>query len=337
MILKYIKHKLSPYEALPLEKNNQKHSNKKKTQLEFSSFGKSNSNKIFYVIKRSPGAGLFSNFIYVLNHLKIASSNNFIPIVDMENFITIYNEKLRINKTFNAWNYYFETKIKINLSKVYNSKKIIFSTNKYSSDFKHNIDNKEFRNLFNKWFKIKKIFLLEADKFYQKFFYNQKTLAIHYRGTSYKTSANHPFPATFKQVDLYIKKLLIKGNYTKIFLCTEDLKFLNFIKKKYGNLIVYKDSYRSFKDDAFKIYPRKSHRYQLGKEILLESLIISKCDAFLHATTNVSEFVKFLDKKKQIKYFKLDNGLNSSNEYVAKWLWYYKSLMPTSLGGFKIK
>ena len=43
------------------------------------------------------------------------------------------------------------------------------------------------------------------------------------------------------------------------------------------------------------------HRYKLGKEILIESLLISKCDGFLYCNTNVSEFVKFLDNKKKIK------------------------------------
>ena len=80
---------------------------------------------------------------------------------------------------------------------------------------------------------------------------------------------------------------------------------------------------------------RKNHRYNLGKEILIEALILSKCQGFLHAKTNVSEFVKFLDDKKKIKYFNLDNGNNSSNEYIAMWLWYYKNTFPSFLGGFK--
>ena len=55
--------------------------------------GNKNKNKIFYVIRRSPGAGLFSNVTFVINHLKICDKYKFIPIIDMENFTTIYNEK----------------------------------------------------------------------------------------------------------------------------------------------------------------------------------------------------------------------------------------------------
>ena len=94
-------------DALPLFKKKDYISSR---SINFSlyNFGNRNKNKVFYVIRRSPGAGMFSNFIYVLNHLEIAKRNNFIPIVDMENFTTIYNEKEKIDNTYNAWEYYFE-------------------------------------------------------------------------------------------------------------------------------------------------------------------------------------------------------------------------------------
>ena len=49
--------------------------------------------KIFFVIKRHPGGGFFSNLLYVLTNLDYAHKNKLIPIVDMENFPTMYNEK----------------------------------------------------------------------------------------------------------------------------------------------------------------------------------------------------------------------------------------------------
>ena len=72
------------------------------------SLGEKNKDKVFYVIKRSPGTGFFSNVLFVINHLMIAKKNNYIPIVDMENFPTIYNEINEIFKIKNSWEYYFE-------------------------------------------------------------------------------------------------------------------------------------------------------------------------------------------------------------------------------------
>ena len=332
-MINFFKNFFLPFEAKPL--NNNPYTIESDLDLGFYKFGNKNPKKIFYVIRRTPGAGLFSNLIYVLNHLKIADSNKFIPIVDMKNFITIYNEKKNVKKTKNAWEYYFVNNAKYNLLNVYKSEKVIITGNKFIKSFSHNISTNEFRALFKKYFKIKKEFLQTAKKFSEKNFKNEKILAIHYRGTSYKTSANHPFPATTKQANEYINFLIKKYKYTKIFLCTEDLNFFYFMKKKFKNKILFLDTYRSLKDDSFRIYPRTFHRYKLGKEILIEALIMTYCNGFLHSKTNVSEFIKFIDRKKKINFFTLDNGFNSSNEYVARWLWYYKLFMPYNLGGFK--
>jgi len=82
-------------DALPLfEKKNS--ISKSFVNFRLYNFGSKNKKKVFYVIRRSPGAGMFSNFIYVLNHIEVAKRNDFIPVVDMENFTTIYNEREKI-------------------------------------------------------------------------------------------------------------------------------------------------------------------------------------------------------------------------------------------------
>ena len=330
---KLIKNFLLEKDAEPLFNNNEIDS-KLEINFDFYNFGKKNKNKIFYVIKRSPGAGLFSNLIYVFNHLEIAKKNNFIPIIDMENFITIYNEEKKIDNSFNAWDYYFEKINKYELQDVYKSKRVIITKDKFFKQFHNTISNLKFQKISSNYFKIKKKFLIQSDNFFKKFL-NENTLAVHYRGTSYKTSANHPFPTTHKQTINKINRLIASHNYEKIFLCTEDKEFYEKMKKNFKSNLYYLDTFRSKKDDAFKIFPRKFHRYQLGCEILLDALIISKCKGFLHTQTNVSEFVKFLDKKKRIKYYTLFNGLNTSNEYLASIMWYYKNIAPEIIGGFK--
>ena len=212
--------------------------------------------KIFYVIQRSPGAGMFSNLIFVLNHLIICEKHKFIPIIDMENFPTIYNEKNKIFKTLNSWEYYFKPVSKFQLDKIYNSQRTIISSNFNYKNFE--ITSKKVKNFYKKYIKIKKIYKIAANKFFERKIKNNKVLAVHYRGTSYKTSAGHPFPPTANQMKNTINHLLKKEKYNKIFLCTEDYKMFIFLKKIFKDKIIFKDSYRSCKDDAFKVYPRKT-------------------------------------------------------------------------------
>ena len=111
------------------------------TNISLHSFGSKNPNKTFYVIRRSPGAGMFSNLTFVLNHLKIAIEKKFIPIVDMENYPTIYNESNKINGTKNSWLYYFEQVSNYSLEEVYKSKNVLITKNTFYKSFTHKIYN----------------------------------------------------------------------------------------------------------------------------------------------------------------------------------------------------
>ena len=107
----------------------------KNLNLKELSFGDLNEDKIFYVIKRTPGTGMFSNITFILNHLKICEKFNFVPIIDMENFHTIYNEINNFRNNKNAWNYYFKSLNRFALNEVYKSKNVLITDNKFFNFF----------------------------------------------------------------------------------------------------------------------------------------------------------------------------------------------------------
>ena len=64
---------------------------------------------IYYIISvKNRGHGFFSNFYHVLFHISIANFYNWVPVVDMKNHQTLYNEKKKIFSTHNSWEYYFK-------------------------------------------------------------------------------------------------------------------------------------------------------------------------------------------------------------------------------------
>ena len=306
----------------------------KEPELIFKSFGELNEDKIFYVIKRSPGTGLFSNVTFVLNHLKICEKNNFIPIIDMDNFKTIYNENKKIKNTNNAWEYYFEKLNKFSLDEVYKSKNVLITSDKFFHFFTYNIDlDDQMIKILQTQIKINKI-LYKSYKRISNIFNGNKILGIHFRGTSYKRSPGHPFPATKRQMFEITKNLIKKEKIDKIFLVTEEQNYLNFFKKKFPDKIIHiKCCYRSNKNDAFKIYPRDRHRYKLGREALLETLLLSKCDHFIYLCSNVSSAAISFNLNKEQKRIEIKNGINSKNILISQFLWYLKSILPKSLGG----
>ena len=321
----------------PLEKNEYKIQTKFNLgkNLKIVSFGKHNKDKIFYIIKRTPGSGLFSNLTFVLNHISICNSFNLIPIIDMKNFTTIYNEQNKINGHYNVWEYYFEKLNKYSLKEVYQSQNVIICNSIFGPNMTLDMKKEKTKKIFNK-IKIKKNITNKFNLYMKRnFTKNEKILGVHFRGSTYKVAKTHPFPPTINLILEEVDLLLLKNNYKKIFLVTEEKKYLDAFKKKYGDLCITYDTFRMNKKDLFKIYPRKNHRYKMGEETIIDALILSKCNGLLFTRSNLISAAMLFSKKKQ-KYHEIFLGYNSRNKFVARWLWYIKCLLPKYLGGLRI-
>jgi hypothetical protein len=298
-------------------------------------FGNKNKDKIFYVIQRLDGGGMFSNLNFVIHHLKISQKLGCIPIIDMQNFPTKYNETNIINKQQNAWNYYFEPINKYKLSDIYKSKFVIISENKTNGqkefDTFKNLGQEHYK-IYKKKIKFKPYLVKKTNLFIKKHFKNQKVLGVHFRGTDMKTQERHPFPATTNQIVNLINYEIRKNNYNKIFLVTEENKYLKFLKKIYKDKLCFANSFRTNKSNIFEQNIRRNHRFKIGQENIIDMLILSQTNKIICTNSHLPDACKFINKK--IKLIEINNGNNSKNIFIAQFLWYIKKILPKFLGGF---
>lgn len=296
------------------------------------SFGKKYKKKIFYIVHRSPGAGFFSNLVFVLNKLKFCEEKKLTPVIDMKNFPTLYNHP---NKNYNIWDKFFKNINKFNLKDVYKSHNVIIDNTSIPRDNLY-LTGKDFIKFKKRIIPRSKI-IKKVNIFHKKYFNKKdKILGIHFRGTDYKTAAGHPFPPTKKIMLEFVKKILGKYRYNKIFLVTEEISYLEFLKKNFKKECFFYDSYRFQSNREYYFSQRKNHDYLLGEEIFVEALILSKCDGLIDIETNVISAAKFF-KKKKIKFHRLYLGDNSKNKYIARFKWHLKKNLPENFGGFKIR
>ena len=311
--------------------------NGKKIQL-FSG-GSLNKDKTFYIIQRFGGeGGLFSDLVFVVNHLKIAKDHGFIPIVDMENYPRWYNENKKIKNSLNSWNYYFKPVSNYSLDEVYKSRNLIMTSKIFYSniDFKYSIhDSIELKDIFNEYIHIEKKIQKIVEKLEVKKFKKKKILGVHFRGTSYKYGRN-PHPATLSQMKRKIKKILQEEKYDKVFLVSEDISHFKYICREFNENIIYlENTFRSKGKVAFETSPRLNHRYKLGRDLLIEACLLSKCDGYLDTRGNVMNAVMTMNSNKSQKRYLIDNGDNKGIPLLGNYIWYIKNLLPHSLGGFE--
>lgn len=280
--------------------------------------GTKNPDKIFYVIQRSPGYGLFSNVLFVVNHIRIAKKFNFIPIVDMQNYTTWYNEKKKICNTFNAWEYYFDQISNYTLKEVYESQNIILTNSTYYSNLEFETDiskSAELSEIFKKNILIKKNKFKLIKFLKRKLFKNHKILGVHFRSSFYKGC----MPFTKERIIQKINEVNAKNEYDRIFLMTEDATNLEFILNEFKEKVIYfKNTYRSKYYDYEAKLPNM--RYRFGRDTLIQTALLSFCDAYIDIKTNPTQAVMAFNlnpiQKRFIEDLKFRSKLSLKDFYI---------------------
>lgn len=304
-------------------------------------FGEKNPDKTFYIIWRDYlGSGFFSNFTQVLSHIKAAQSMGMIPIVDMKNFKTLYNEKEQINGTENAWEYYFKQVSPYDLEEVYQSKRVFFCNGEPPSSVVlqdlYKISKESFYGEDSyKTFVEKNIELQESVKKELKkydHFFEQRILGIHFRGKELNVAQLHPFGPTVEQMFRYTDEILEKYKIEKIFLATEEKDYLDAFVARYGNKVVYSEAFRVAKVNAYNLKdPRPHHRYLLGMDALIDSLLLAKCTGLIFGGSGLSNHSAKIGDHEFT--YHINNGFNYKKWYVAKFAFRVKKLLPAKFGG----
>jgi len=299
-------------------------------------FGDKNPDKIFFVIRQEGmGRGLCSLLSGIICYLDFADRCGFIPVVDLDNFKTEYNEQEYIGGTKNAFEYYFLPVTNVKLDEVYSSKCVVLSSNDYPKGYDFTIKNiYGLFKTFEKYIKIRPE--IERLAKIPTSPSGDKVLGVHFRGQEMRTTAGHWFPPSNKQMFKAIDIMLQRGSFNSIFVCTEDKQLLNILDRKYPGMVVSNNHYRTQSVNAYKINPRKNHKYLLGREILIDMLCLAKCDALISCSSNVAWMSRFINNNHYSATIFINNGPNSSFWPLAKVLWAIKNILPEKLGGFKL-
>ncbi len=248
----------------------------------FASFGEANPEHIFYVIYREGnGAGFFSNVFHVLGHLMLAEKLGITPVVDMKHFPTVYNEREPINDTFNAWEYYFTQPAGFSLDDVYRSRHVAFCDGK--SHWHVYYDNALAISLAQRFLRVLAPIREEVEGFYKEFFLGKTVLGVHFRGQEMKVAPDHPACPTVEQMLTRTRILLAAYPIDAIFLVTEEQAYLDAYRAAFGDMVLHTAAFRTYDVNAYRIrpYPRPLHMYDLGLDVLKDTLLLARTDYLL--------------------------------------------------------
>lgn len=248
------------------------------------------------------GVGMAGNMLIVINELLLINENDNVW-VDMGTYKSICYDNL--DYTNNAWEYYFKQKQKfIDYQEILLQPPrpaMIDYNHPYSVTDNLMIKSKE---LFYNHFQIKEDILTEVNDFYELNFKNKITLGCQIRlGDMVKT---HSVP----NVDGYWNRILeiIKEHpeIEQIFLATDDDEAIVYLNERTPLPIIYqKNIYRTSSELPYERLnsERENHRHNLCREVLIDMLLLSKCDYFLRSKISAVSLITTILSEKIKKIF----------------------------------
>lgn len=266
--------------------------------------------KFFISYQLYGGAGFFARFTVVMEHLMIMEDmdENLTPFMDFQTLKSNLHDYTN-DETSNEWNYCFDQDY--DYETVYSSEHIksdgLFRQvyiPPQGKNFRDKVLVKRISDLYTKYIKVKPEIISKINPEIEKY----KTLAVHCRRSD--MVKDHPnIGLNYSNETFYnkIKKIFDEGGFEKIYLATEELELLNYLKFKFGNKLIYQDCFRIIGNQSpvFYLDPRPLHRTLQCQEVLLDALNMSNCDSLLCGISGVSNGTIYINglKFKDVYYF----------------------------------
>ena len=268
-----------------------------------------------HVGSSNKGAGFFFCFMGVLNNLAWCERNNRTPIVFWDHR-SLYYEKNGYHGAHNVWEYYFEPVSEAS----YDPSAPVRNTydapdgsgikqlkaNSLCSYYSEGQQRKIAHALVKKYVKIKPYIQEKIASFYRTKMAGKKTIGMHLRGTDKRAEIK---PVSIETMCSSANALAKNYSGCQFLVATDEKKILQKAARLLQGQVIYYDAYRSSNG---KPVHGKGQRFnsmnkaRLGEEVLIETLLLSKCDMFLHSCSNVSSAVLFFNP--ELPHILFENG-----------------------------
>ena len=264
------------------------------------------------------GSGFFSNYFSVLSMIIIADQQKLEPWVDLRRtaFVEGYNpylDKDPPENSENPWDWWFE-QIKLNDNdKLF---PIPYDITKFNQTEKlwNRADLPYARNISEKYIKIKQHILDRVNIIFEEEFKNKIVLGVMARGTEMNKIHPEYGDQTIATWLNKTSKILKKNkNIDRIFVVTEDKNYLDRFNEEFDNVFYLKDVFRRTTESLeytikYPLWPclnteRINHCKLLGEEMLIQALLLSKCEYLIVKQSGVSSAAIFFSHNLKDVYY----------------------------------
>ena len=272
------------------------------------------SDKRPYIIYRpAPGAGFWSNYSCVLQGLDEACHLGLTQVVDMERHATHYTEQESLDGTRNVWEYYFEQPAGLSLTEALrldpldNRGSTVGRFTSIPAVIPPAPLLARARELTAQFVRVKPAILADLNRILPPGVHRE-VLGVHVRGTDMR-SGQAPRHAVSSAPAAYLdlaRTLDREHRFSHIFLACDETQTVQMFRETFGTRLLTTQAHRTAGDQSLDHdyrwlvnVPRHLHRYQLGREVLGDALLLARCGHFVCGISNVSQSAQYFADERQ--------------------------------------
>ena len=272
-----------------------------------------------YVIGSRP-YGMFSIFLQAVNHIEWCIRNNKTPVIHWKKDCLYYTGKM-YNNGSDGWTYYFQPvsdltyedhdQIHCNYESPDGSYVVYFFDEKTqpSREYRRDI----YERVIKPFIKLNPIVQHKVDSFWEQNMQGKNTIGIHLRGTDKYLESMQ-----ISREDLLHEAQKHAGPDTQFLVATDEERLLELAKRILKGTIIYYDSHRSHNNNP--IHHNGPFPMELaGEEVVIETMLLARCDKMVHSCSNVSTAVLLLNPDlDNILLHKLSNPSHAEHAITHK-------------------
>jgi hypothetical protein len=150
-----------------------------------------------------------------------------------------------------------------------------------------------YRHLIQTYLKPQPVIVDEVDAFYQRHLDGHPTIAVHLRGSDKALEVTN-LPEVNSSIENAIASEIKRDPRTLIFLLTDDENILRKYQQLHGPRLITTAAHRTSTEKGVHYLPI-SDRYQLGKDVMIDTYLATRCHRFVGSgTSNLSAIMPYL-------------------------------------------
>jgi hypothetical protein len=283
-------------------------------------FGRDFPEKTFYVIRQNNLVGLLNYVNYAMDHIFLAFSKGYVPVVNMENYALHLRHKEPINvggvSTRNAWEYFFEQPCGYSLKDIKGARNVVLGDSQHphigtiiksNTMYKNETDMLRYIYFITYYCKINHTTMEYLNKTKESLFIGKSNiLGILYRVLGFKETKGTNIPASMDQMIEQISQVLYKENFDYIYICTEVHEMVDELYKSFPKDKIICLTRERFREDnwilTYESIYKKRTQYQLELDYLTDVYLLSQCDGLIASNANNGLFFSLAINNNKYRY-----------------------------------